>query len=111
MHELTLTQSIVEIVAEHARGRRVLRVTLEVGRFTCIMPSALQFCFEVASLGTALEGASLDIIEIDAQACCRVCGSTFVQNDIGAPCGCGARDFTRISGEELRIKQYEVDAT
>jgi len=110
MHELTLTQSIVEMVAEHARGRRVRRVTLEVGRLTCIMPSALQFCFEVATLGTALEGASLDIIEIEAQARCSVCGDTFVQDELRAPCSCGAHDFTRISGEELRVKQYEVDA-
>jgi len=111
MHELSLTQSIVETVAEHARGRRVRRVTLEVGRLTCIVPCALQFCFEVATVGTALEGASLDIIEIEAQARCRVCGDTFVQDALGVPCSCGARDFTQISGEELRIKQYEVDAT
>jgi hydrogenase nickel incorporation protein HypA/HybF len=111
MHELALTQSIVEIVAEHAQGRRVRRITLEVGRLTCILPSALRFCFDVATQGTALEGASLDIIEIEAQARCRVCGDTFVQGEVVAPCSCGARDFTRISGEELRIKQYEVDAT
>ena len=75
------------------------------------MPSALQFCFEVATLGTALEGASLDIIELEAQARCRVCGNTLVQRAFWEPCHCGAHDFTRISGEELRVKHYEVDAS
>jgi hydrogenase nickel incorporation protein HypA/HybF len=111
MHELTLTQSIVEAVTAHAHGRRVRRVTLEVGRLTCVMPSALQFCFEVAALGTVLEGACLEIIEIDAQVRCRSCGDTFRQEECGEPCCCGASDFTLISGQELRIKQYEVDAT
>lgn len=109
MHELALTQNIVETVAAHAQGRRVRRVTLEVGRLTCVMPTALQFCFEVATQGTALEGASLDIIQIDAQARCRACGNTFVQHEFGEPCHCGAREFTRISGEELSVKQYEVE--
>jgi hydrogenase nickel incorporation protein HypA/HybF len=111
MHELALTRNIVETVAAHAQGRRVRRVTLEVGGLACVMPSALQFCFEVATLGTALEGASLDIIELEAQARCRVCGNTFVQRAFWEPCHCGAHDFTRISGEELRVKQYEVDAS
>jgi hydrogenase nickel incorporation protein HypA/HybF len=111
MHELTLTQNIVETVAAHAQGRRVRRVTLEVGGLTCVMPSALQFCFEVATLGTSLEGASLDIIQIEAWARCRACGDTFVQRQFGESCHCGAHEFTRISGEELRVKQYEVDAS
>src|SRR5215471_11093238 len=110
MHELALTHSIVEMVIEHARGRRVRRVTLEVGRLTCVMPNALRFCFDVATLGTALEGATLDIIEVEAQAHCNVCGETFWQDELATPCSCGARDFARISGEELRVKQYEVDA-
>ena len=111
MHELTLTQSIIETVAAHAQGRRVRRVTLEVGGLTCVMPSALQFCFEVATLGTALEGANLDIIQVEARARCRVCGDTFVQHELGESCPCGAHEFTRISGEELRVKQYEVDVS
>jgi hydrogenase nickel incorporation protein HypA/HybF len=111
MHELALTQNIVETVAAHAQGRRVRRVTLEIGGFTCVTPSALQFCFEVAALGTPLEGARLEIIQIEARARCRACGDTFVQHEFAEPCPCGAQEFTRISGEELRVKQYEVDAS
>jgi hydrogenase nickel incorporation protein HypA/HybF len=110
MHELALTQNIVETVAAHAQGRSVRRVTIEVGKLTCIMPSALQFCFDIATLGTALQGASLDIIQIEARVRCHACGDTFVQHELNESCRCGARNFTRISGEELRVKQYEVDA-
>jgi hydrogenase nickel incorporation protein HypA/HybF len=110
MHELALTQSVVEIVTEHAQGRCVRSVTLEIGKFTCVTPDAIRFCFDVAATGTLLEGASLEIIEIEARARCTVCGETFVQETLWAPCRCGSHDCKRISGEELRVKEYEVDA-
>ena len=109
MHELALTQSIVEMVAKHAQGRTVRRVTLEVGKLTCVMPDALRFCFDLVAAGTALDGARLDIREIEARAQCRVCGAEFVQPALSSSCSCGANDYRRISGEELRIKSYEVE--
>src|SRR6478735_3894405 len=74
MHELALTQSIVEMVAEHAQGRTVKRVTLEVGKLTCVMPDALRFCFDLVAAGTALDGAKLDIREIEGRARCATWG-------------------------------------
>jgi len=65
MHELALTQTIVEMVAAHAQGRTVKRVTLEVGKLTCVMPDALRFCFDLVAAGTSLDGACLDICEIE----------------------------------------------
>ena len=64
MHELSVTQSIVEICAEHAGGARVTRVTLEVGAEAAIVPDALQFCFELCAQDTALQGAQLEIVEV-----------------------------------------------
>jgi hydrogenase nickel incorporation protein HypA/HybF len=108
MHELALTQSIVEMVAEHAQGRTVRRVTLEVGKLTCVMPDALRFCFDLVAAGTALDGAMLDIREIEGRARCVTCGEEFIRHTLYTTCSCGALDFARISGEELRIKEYEL---
>ena len=108
MHELGLTQSIVEIVGDHANGRKVKRVTLEVGRFAGIMSEAVLFCFDLAAQGTALEGASLEIREIEARARCSVCGNEFIQDTLYMPCPCGAHDFERVSGEELLVREYEL---
>ncbi len=108
MHELGLTQSIVEIVAEHANGRKVKRVTLDVGKFAGVMSDSVRFCFDLAAEGTVLEGATLEIREIDGRALCAACGTEFVQETLYMPCPCGARDFERISGEELLVKEYEL---
>lgn len=108
MHELGLTQSIVEIVAEHANGRKVRRVLLEVGRFSGVAIESIRFCFDLAAEGTALEGALLEIREIEGHACCAGCGRQFVQDTLYTPCPCGVSDVKRISGEEFRVKEYEL---
>jgi hydrogenase nickel incorporation protein HypA/HybF len=62
MHELGITRNIVAIAGEAARGRRVLRITLEVGALAGVAAEALAFCFDVVAQGTAVEGAVLDIV-------------------------------------------------
>jgi hydrogenase nickel incorporation protein HypA/HybF len=63
MHELGISRNIVAIVGEAAAGRRVRRVTVEIGQRSGVMAHAVRFCFDVAASGTALEGAELDIRE------------------------------------------------
>ena len=47
MHELSITQSIVDACAERAGSARVLRVTVEIGRLSGVLPDAVRFCYEV----------------------------------------------------------------
>ena len=61
MHEMSITQSVVEAVCTHAAGRRVLEVNLEVGTLTAVIPDAMRFCFDLATEGTVAEGAQLHI--------------------------------------------------
>ena len=49
MHELALTREIVAIVCEAAGGRRVHKVTLEIGQLSCVMPEAIEFCFDAVA--------------------------------------------------------------
>jgi hydrogenase nickel incorporation protein HypA/HybF len=64
VHELSITQSIVEICAEQAGSARVTRVTLEIGDLAAIAPDALRFCFELCTQETALQGAQLEIVDV-----------------------------------------------
>lgn len=64
MHEFGITQNIVAIVTEHAKGAKVQRVLLEIGKLSAIMPDAIRFCFDICTQGTVLEGATLEILEI-----------------------------------------------
>jgi hydrogenase nickel incorporation protein HypA/HybF len=109
MHELSIARSVVAIVGEEARGRRVTRVTLEIGRLSAIMPDAIRFCFDVVAKGSALEGAALDIVEIPGRARCRDCGAEIELLDLTGRCGCGSRNLQRLSGQELNIKSMQLE--
>jgi hydrogenase nickel incorporation protein HypA/HybF len=109
MHELGITQNIVAIALEHSGGARVRRVTLEIGQLSAIMPEAVQFCFDVCCQGTALEGASLEIIEIPGLGLCRECGTEMPLEMPFGVCSCGSTNLQLIQGEELKIKELETD--
>ena len=109
MHELAISRNIVAIVGEAARGRRVRRVTLEIGKFSGVLPDAILFCFDVAAQGTAVENAALEILEIDGRARCQACGAEFVVHSLSDACACGSRRLIRLAGEELNVKSMEVE--
>jgi len=108
MHELGITRNIVAIVSEAAAGRPVRRVTLEVGRLSGVMTDAIAFCFDTVAQGTAIEGAKLDIVEIDGWARCETCGAEVATPTLFAACPCGSRRLVRLRGEELNIKSMEL---
>lgn len=110
MHELGITRSVVAITAEHAKGAKVTRVTLEIGKLAAIVPDAVRFCFDLCAQGTVVEGARLDIVEIPGRASCRSCGNEMALERPYGRCACGSCDLKLIAGEELKIREMEVDS-
>lgn len=111
MHEISITRNIVAIVDEAAAGRRVSRVTLDIGRLSGIMDDAIRFCFPIVAAGTALAGAALDINLIDGRAKCGDCDAEFFADTLFTPCPCGSRRTIRVAGEELLVKTMELEET
>ena len=108
MHELGITQEIVALVEEHARGGRVTRVVVEIGRLTAILPDAVRFCFDLCTAGTCVEGARLDILETPGRARCRRCGAELTLDQPFGQCACGHADLEWLAGDELKIRELEV---
>jgi hydrogenase nickel incorporation protein HypA/HybF len=109
MHELGITRNIIGIVSEAADGRPVRQVTLEVGKLSGVMADAIAFCFDAVAKGTPLEGAKLDIREIDGRGRCSACGVEFAMPALYTPCPCGSRLTVRLCGEELNVKTMELE--
>lgn len=109
MHELGITRNVVAIASEAAKGRRVRKVTLEVGRLSGVMAEAIRFCFDTVAAGTALDGAELEIREIEGRARCQACGADYALPTLFTACACGSRDRERLAGEELKIKTIELE--
>jgi hydrogenase nickel incorporation protein HypA/HybF len=109
VHELSVTQSIVDFCCERAEGVRVLRVTVEVGALSCVMPDALRSCYEIASQDTCLEGSQLEIIRIPARSHCRDCGADVDVYDLLSGCPCGSLNLVRPEGGDgLLIRSMEI---
>ena len=109
MHELGITKNIVAIVAEHAKAAKVQRVLLEIGKLSAIMPDAIRFCFDICTQDTVLAGATLEILEIPGLAKCRQCGAEIALDKPYGICNCGSVQLDLITGEELKIKEIEIE--
>lgn len=108
MHELALMESLVATVHEKAAGSRVLAVRLELGALAAVVPAALEHCFALCARGTALEGARLDIIPIEARFGCRRCGLERTGSIQHALCPCGSAEVEVLAGEGMRVREVEV---
>ena len=67
MHELALTQSLVDLVAERTAGRRVVAVHLRVGDRSGVVAESLEFCFDVVAADGPLDGARLVVDRVPGE--------------------------------------------
>ena len=110
MHELSIAEAIVGIADRHAVGRPVARVEVKVGHLRQVVPSALEFAFELVAQGTAVEGADLVIESVPATGRCRGCGAQSTLGGFPLRCSaCGGLDLELLSGEELLVDALELE--
>ncbi|HZZ51558.1 MAG TPA: hydrogenase maturation nickel metallochaperone HypA [Pseudonocardia sp.] len=108
MHELAIAESIVAAVRERLGDTPVRRLRLEIGQLSGVVPDALRFCFQLATTGTGLEDAELEIHCPPGSGRCRDCGTEFTTSELIAMCRCGSVDVEVTGGRELMIKNVEV---
>jgi len=110
VHELSIAQAIVDVAARHAGASRVTRVHVRVGHLRQVVPSALEFSFELCAHGTPVEGAELELRVVAAAVGCRACGAESEPAGFPLACtACGALDVEVVAGEELQVESLELD--
>ena len=113
MHELSIAQSIMEIVlreAEKAKARRVVKVTLKVGELAGVVPDSLSFCFELLAKSTVAENATIIIEKVPIRGYCPQCKNDFAIKDNRFCCDtCGNVHIELTSGRELQIGRLEIE--
>lgn len=110
MHELSIADGVAQVALRHAAGRRVARVELRVGHLRQVVPSALEFAWQLVTDGTPLERAELAIEEVPARGRCRACLTVTTMRAFPLQCGrCGAIDLEVIAGEELLVDALELE--
>ena len=114
MHELSLVESILQIVDEYAVKEGFARVTalrLSCGMLCSVVPQALSFAFEVQSKGTRAEGAALELEVLPAAIHCLACGQDVEINRFEAQCPvCRGYEVLLVRGtEELKLMELDVE--
>jgi hydrogenase nickel incorporation protein HypA/HybF len=113
MHEMSIAQSLVDVIREEmdkADARRLRTVRLQIGQMSAIVPDALSFGFEVITAGTDMEGARLVMDIIPLRGVCMDCEKEFGIKDYAFVCPhCGSTAIDTIAGQDLSIVEIEVD--
>jgi hydrogenase nickel incorporation protein HypA/HybF len=113
MHELSVAESLVELVAEQVRddpSARVAAVRLRLGPLSGVVAQALAFAYDDAAAGTVLEGSVLEIEEVTAAVYCPRCRAEKDLPDVRRlrcpECGAAAPDHVR--GRELEVSSVTL---
>ena len=113
MHEMAVTQSILDIVlkeAEKAGAGKVISVKLVIGELAGLVDDSIQFYFDFLTKDTAAEGACLNFQRIPAKMRCRACAEEFHSAPDEWVCPkCDQWQAEVVSGKEFYIDSIEVD--
>ena len=112
MHELSIAQSLIELVSDHAAREgadRVRTVHVRLGELSCFR-RALYFCFDRVAMGTACEGARLAIEEVPLTVHCEYCDEVKrpgARYTFRCPT-CGMPTPKVVTGREMQVTGIEL---
>lgn len=114
MHEMSVTQSVLDIVLEQAKeagATKVNGVKLRFGTLTAIVPDCVAFYFEQLTEGTLAQGAKLDVEMVPLRMKCPQCSEEFEGTDeLDMTCPKCANPFTEtLSGREMEVASIDVE--
>lgn len=116
MHELSIAQSILDIVAQELAKNnltQVIRVKIKHGWLTNVVPEALDMGFQALTIGTPLESAVFELEAVPTLYRCAKCGHEFspeAQGRLFVPCPACGEEFGHkvLAGKELYIDFIEA---
>jgi len=113
MHELSVTESILDIVRRHAEragAQKVLRINLVIGELASIVDDSVQFYFEYLSQNTLAAGAELVFQRLPATLECSACGHRWSPRNADWTCtSCGQARACVVAGREFYVDSIEVE--
>ena len=110
MHELSVTQSVLDIALKNAGTRKIKQINLVIGQFSSIVDDSVQFYWDIISKDTSAEGSLLHFERIPGEMTCQNCGYVFRPTDESFDCPSCSSPFVRITkGEEFQVDSIDVE--
>lgn len=113
MHELPITESILEITLRHAQqanAHRVEAINIVIGQLSSVVDDSVQFYWDMISEGTIAQGAKLNFQRKPIELRCLICKNEYTPagEDFSCP-NCQSENIKIISGEEFFLDSIEVE--
>lgn len=109
MHELAITQAILDTALRHAEQAQVTTIRmlyLRLGELSGLATDSIQFCFDLISRDTCAQGAQLHFERFPPRAKCRACGAT---RDLAFDPNAWSREFAKLGNCACGKNDYELD--
>lgn len=110
MHELSLTQNILDLSLQHADGKKITQVNWLIGEFSDEREEAIQFYWIDLAKGTCAEAAQLRFRKVDAVMKCLDCTNVFhpLEEDGFCP-QCNSHRLTLLEGDDVKLASIDVE--
>lgn len=111
MHELSVTESILEIAlryAEEAEAARVTNLYLVIGDLSSVVDESVQFYWDFISEDTIAAGATLHFRRIRGEMECQECGVRYPPADNLTCPACDSDDVRVVAGEEFTLEAIDI---
>lgn len=113
MHELSVTQSILDIVLEYANNanaRKVTDIYLVIGQLSSIVDDSVQFYWDIIAKDTLAEGAILHFKRISAEFECLDCLTRYSPNGENLLCpNCNSTKIKLVRGDEFHLEAIDIE--
>lgn len=113
MHELPVTESILNIALQYAERERATSIKdlyLVIGDLSSIVDESVQFYWDIISRDTLAEGAVLHFERTPMQMVCFDCGKTYRPEPGTLACpGCGSTYVQVAGGDDFRLEAITIE--
>jgi len=110
MHELSLTQNILDIALRSAGEKRILRVNLLIGQFSDEREESIRFYWNDLAKDTTARDARLIFQRVDAEMKCLECGVIFHPEEETSLCpSCQSHRLHLLSGDDVKLESIDVE--
>ena len=113
MHELPVTQSLLEIALRHAATQNAKRITdlhLVIGDLSSFVDESVQFYWDIICESTIAVGATLHFQRIKAEMACQACQQHYPLKEDQFICPtCGSADVQVVAGKEFFLDSIDIE--
>jgi hydrogenase nickel incorporation protein HypA/HybF len=113
MHELPITEGLLNLAMKHANqagAKRITQLNLVIGQLASVVDDSIQFYWDIISKDTIAEGAKLEFRRVPAVLHCWNCEAEFSPNGHDYLCPqCGSARVKVVAGDDFLLESIDVD--